>query len=37
MSIVKCEKCGEKFRENDLEVDEDSHMLLCPDCYHQGF
>ena len=28
--IGKCERCGKKMREDDLEVDEDTHQLLCP-------
>ena len=36
-SLVKCERCGNVFREEDLEVDEDTHENLCPNCYHQGF
>lgn len=34
--LIRCERCGKKFKENDLEVDEDTHDLLCPKCYHQG-
>jgi hypothetical protein len=34
--LARCEKCGKKCQENDLECDEDSHDLLCPECYHQG-
>lgn len=34
MKMERCERCGRLFRESDLEVDEDTHDLLCPDCYH---
>lgn len=33
----KCERCGKVCREEDLEVDEDSHLELCPECYHGDF
>lgn len=32
--LEKCERCRRIFREEDLEVDEDTHDLLCPECYH---
>ncbi len=35
-SLVKCERCGKIYKECDLEVDEDTHQVLCPNCYHQG-
>ena len=34
MKLERCERCGKKFMENDLTVDEDTHDLLCPECYH---
>lgn len=34
MTFEKCERCKHIFREDDLTVDEDTHELLCPDCYH---
>ena len=34
MKTTKCERCKRKFREDDLDVDEDSGDLLCPSCLH---
>ena len=34
MEIVICERCGKKLRESDAFVDEDTHDVLCAECYH---
>ncbi len=31
--IIKCECCGEEIREDDSFVDEDTHDILCSECY----
>ena len=34
MKTVKCERCKRFFREGDLDIDEDTHALLCSSCLH---
>lgn len=30
----KCERCGAEVTEEDSFIDEDTHALLCNDCYY---
>jgi len=32
--LIKCERCGKTIREKDSFVDEDSHDILCDECYY---
>ena len=32
--MSKCERCGKKVPEEGLYLDEDTHNMLCEECYY---